>query len=63
MRSKLYCLKEHKTQRYVKNIPKQEFYAQKLALKRAKKIRDPNMYSGENPLTLDKYISQINLVF
>ena len=48
IRNKLRHLREHKAREFVKNILKQESYAQTLALERAKKVRDSNMYSGKN---------------
>ena len=63
MRFKLHCLRKHKAQRFVKNILEQEFYAQRLALKKVKKVHNPNVYLGKSQRALDKYISQVNLVF
>ena len=62
MRTKLHCLREHKAWGFVKDISKQEFYAQKLALKRAKKICNPNIYLRESQCALDKYVSQIDFI-
>ena len=63
MRTKLRHLRENKAQRFVKDISEQESYMQKLALKKAKKVCDPDMYLEESQRTLDKYVSQVNLVF
>ena len=63
MRTELHCLREHKAQRSVKDVLEQESYAQKLVLKRAKKVRDPNVYWKENQCAFDKYVSQVDLVF
>ena len=45
---KLHCLREHQAQRFVKDVSEQEFYAQKLALERTKKVCSPNVYLGES---------------
>ena len=63
MRIELHCLREHKVQRFVKNIPKQEFYAQKLALEKVKKVCNPNVYLKKSQRAFDKYISQVDFVF
>ena len=57
MRTKLRHLREHKAQEFVKNILEQEFYTQKLALERAKKVRNLDMYLRESQCTFDKYVS------
>ena len=48
IKSELYYLKEHTAWGFVKNIPEQKFYAQKLALKRAKKLCNLNVYLEES---------------
>ena len=63
MRTELCCLREYKAQRFVKDIPEQESYAQKLALERAKKVRNSNLYLRKSQRTLDEYISQVDLIF
>ena len=63
MRTELHCLREHKAQGFVENIPEQKFYMQRLALERAKKVRNPDMYLGKSQRALDKYVSQVDLVF
>ena len=63
MRTKLRCLKKHKAQEFIKDVPEQESYMQKLALKKAKKICDLDVYSGESQCALDKYVNQVDLVF
>ena len=47
MRTELRCLREHKAQRFVKDVLEPEFYVQRLALERAKKVCNPNMYLEE----------------
>ena len=57
MRTKLRHLKKHKARGFVKDVPEQESYAQRLALERAKKVRNPNVYLGKSQCALDKYVS------
>ena len=63
IKTKLCCLREHKTWGFVKDVPEQELYAQKLALKMAKIVCNPNVNSEKSQHALDKYISQVDLVF
>ena len=63
MRTKLHCLRKHKAQGFVEDVPEQESNAQRLALEKAKKVCDPNVYLGENQCTLDKYVSQVDFIF
>ena len=48
MKFKLCHLREYATQESVKNVFEQEFYMQRLALKRAKKVCNPNIYLRES---------------
>lgn len=43
--------------------PNSEFFTQRLTLKRAKKVRDPDVYSGESQRALDDCLNQVALVF
>ena len=63
MRTKLRYLREYKSQRFIKNVFKQKFHAQRLVLEKAKKVHNPNMYLGKSQHTLNKYVSQVDLVF
>ena len=63
MRFKLHHLRKHTAQEFVEDVFEQESYLQKLVLKRAKKVRNPNMYLGKSQCALDKFISQVDLVF
>ena len=44
MKTKLHRLKEHNAQRFIEDVSEQKSYTQRIALKRVKKVRDPNMY-------------------
>ena len=57
MRTELHCLREHKAQECVKDVLEQEFYMQKLALERAKKVRNSDVYLEKSQYALDKYVS------
>ena len=48
MKTKLRHLREDKAQGFVEDVLEKKSYAYKLALKRSKKICDPNVYSGES---------------
>ena len=63
IKTKLHHLRKHNAQRFVKDVPEQKSYAQKLALESAKKVRDPNVYLGKSQHAFDKYINQVDLVF
>ena len=63
MRTKLRRLREHKAWGSVKDILEQESYAQKLALERAKKFRNLDIYLKKSSRALDEYINQVDLVF
>ena len=63
MKSELYYLKEHMAQGFIEDISEQEFYMQKLALERFKKVRDPNICSRKSQCALDKFINYVNLAF
>ena len=63
MRTKLFHLREHKAQGFVKDVFEQESYAQRLVLERAKKVCNPNVYSRKSQRAFDKYVSQVDFVF
>ena len=56
-------MRKHKAWGFIEDVPEQESYVQKLALERAKKVRNPDVYSGESQRAFDKYVSQVDLVF
>ena len=56
-------LREHKARGFIKDVPEQESYMQRLVLERVKKVRNPDVYLGESQYTFDKYVSQVDLVF
>ena len=63
MKTKLHCLREHKAQGFVKNVFEEESYTYRLALKTSKKVRDSDLYLEKSQYTLDKFVSQADLIF
>ena len=63
IRTGLCHLREHKAWEFVKDILKQKFYAQRLALEKAQKVCDRDVYFGKSQCTFNKYVSQVDLDF